>query len=214
MVRRALLALSMAFLSGGALMTLEIVGGRIIAAKFGSHVFVWGGVIGIFMGSLSLGYYLGGRFADKLPRLLPMGALSVLAGVGVALVPLVAGTLCGFISATFFTSSPELSNRWNPLFSIILIFGAPSILLGSITPFTIRLSVKDLSTMGKVAARAYAINALGSIAGTIVTAFILMSYIGNTSILISTGITLIVTGIGVMAADYIPSGRGEDAKGT
>jgi hypothetical protein len=207
-----ILALGMAFLSGAALMTLEIVGGRVVASRFGSHVFVWGGVIGIFMGALSLGYYFGGKAADRHPKLFAMGLLTALSGVAVALVPLIAGPVCRFMAASLFTSDFELANRWNPLVAVILIFSVPSILLGSITPFTIRLSARDVSSMGGIAARVYAVNAIGSIAGTIITAFILMSYIGNSAILLSVGIFLAAIGIGCTAMGWMRGKHGRKKK--
>lgn len=183
--RRDLAVLSAAFLAGAVLMAMEIVGGRIVAAHFGSHVFVWGGLIGIFMGALSLGYYVGGRTADRHPDIGFLAGVMVLAGCAVLLVPLVADPLCRFVGGVLFTGNMELANRWNPTVAVILVFAVPSVLLGSISPFAVRLLARDIETMGRVTARVYAFNALGSIIGTLVTAFFLMSYMGNRMILIS-----------------------------
>ncbi|MHC5037191.1 MAG: fused MFS/spermidine synthase [Planctomycetota bacterium] len=196
--KRTLVILTIAFLAGGALMTIEIVGGRIIAARFGSHVFVWGGLIGIFMGALSLGYFFGGRLADRFPTLPAMGSVLCLTGGTVLLLPAVSGPVCGLVADLFFTKNVELANRWNPTFAILVLFSAPALLLGSISPFTVRLLARDVGTLARVTARVYALNALGSIAGTILTAFFLMSVMGNTAILIVTAVLLLVTGAGTI----------------
>lgn len=192
--RRETAILAVAFLAGTVLMAMEIVGGRLIAARFGSHVFVWGGLIGVFMGALSLGYFLGGRVADRSPRFLTLGSIMILAGLAILTVPVLGGPVCALVAGLFFTGNAELANRWNPTFAIVLIFTVPSLLLGSVSPFAVRLLARDIATMGRVAARVYAFNAMGSIAGTLVTAFILMGFLGNTAILVFSGIVFSASG--------------------
>ncbi|MHC4779728.1 MAG: fused MFS/spermidine synthase [Planctomycetota bacterium] len=193
------LVLCVAFIAGGGLMSLEIVGGRIVAAHFGSHVFVWGGLIGIFMGALSVGYFFGGRVADKYPRMSLLGGGLLLAGGLVLVVPWIADPVCRIVGNTLFRSSEDLAIRWNPVVAIVFVFTGPAVFLGSITPFTIRLLARDVATMGRITARVYAINALGSIAGTLITAFFLMSVMGNRAILYAVGALLCLVGILVAA---------------
>ncbi|MHC4600074.1 MAG: fused MFS/spermidine synthase [Planctomycetota bacterium] len=200
------LILTVAFLAGAGLMTLEIVGGRVVAAHFGSHVFVWGGLIGIFMGALSAGYFFGGRLADRYPHVSVLGAGLLFAGGLVLLVPAVADPVCRIVGNALFQGNDELANRWNPALAIVLIFTGPALFLGSISPFTIRLLARDVATMGRVTARVYALNALGSIAGTLVTAFFLMGVMGNTTILILTGGGLILLGVLVVVTGTLGGG--------
>jgi MFS family permease len=212
--RRVLAILAVAFLAGAVLMTLEIVGGRIVAARFGSHVFVWGGLIGIFMGALSLGYFFGGRLADRFPNVVAMGVMLLLAGGTLLVLPLVSGPVCILVGDLFFPNNIEMANRWNPTVAIIILFTAPSLLLGSVSPFTVRLLARDIRTLGRVAARVYALNALGSIAGTLLTAFFLMGVMGNAMILVSAGVLLLLLGGGAIASQWlgpfkspVPSGK-------
>lgn len=199
------LVLAVAFCAGAALMAVEIVGGRIVAAHFGSHIFVWGGLIGIFMGALSLGYFLGGRLADRIPRFAAMGAVLFLAGIFVLFVPLIADAVCRAVGDLLFPSNAVLANRWNPTVAIILIFGAPAVLLGAASPFTVRLLAREIGTMGRVTARVYALNAMGSIVGTVATAFFLMSVLGNTAILLVVAVLLLLFGAFLAAFDLVAS---------
>jgi len=192
-----LAVLAISFLAGAVLMTMEIVGGRIVASHFGSHVFVWGGLIGIFMGSLSLGYFLGGRVADRFPDVRVMGLVMALAGGGILLVPVVANPICRLVGSALFTGNVEMANRWNPTVAILLIFTLPSVLLGAISPFTVRLLAREIEKMGRITARVYASNAIGSIFGTVLTAFFLMSVMGNTAILVVSAILFLATGLAV-----------------
>ncbi len=192
------MVLAVAFLAGASLMALEIVGGRIVAARFGSHVFVWGGLIGIFMGALSVGYFLGGRLSDRFPSFQAMGGVLLVAGAGVLAVSLVCDPLCEWMGNRFFAHNARLANRWNPTLAILLIFSGPALCLGSVAPFTVRLLAKELGTMGRVTGRVYALNALGSIFGTLVTAFFLMGVMGNRSILLSLGVLVLLLAVVVM----------------
>ena len=69
------------FVCGGVLMAFEMVGSRILAPTFGSTVFVWGSLIGVFLGALSVGYLVGGRLADKWPSFFVLGAIIAAAGL-------------------------------------------------------------------------------------------------------------------------------------
>lgn len=198
---RTVAILALAFLSGGALMTLEIVGGRIIAAHLGSHVFVWGAVIGVFMGSLSLGYFAGGKLADRFPRTWLAGAVTFTAGLAVLLVPLLSTPVCRAVTGFFFTGNIDLSARWNPLIAVLVLFLAPAAILGAISPIAIRLLALETRSLGRLAGRIYALNALGSILGTLVTAFILMGFLGNTAILAANGVMLLFVGTAIAAMD-------------
>src|SRR3989304_5626186 len=72
------------FVAGAVVMALEIMGSRLLAPVFGDSVFVWGSLIGVIMASLALGYYVGGRLADREPNfrvfsliILPPGVLTL-----------------------------------------------------------------------------------------------------------------------------------------
>ncbi len=183
------------FGSGAVLMGLEIVGSRVIAPFFGSSVFVWGGLISIFLAALSLGYYLGGTMADRWPKVTVLATLLMLAGVTILTLPLVSRPV--LIAFDAWSLGPRLS----PLLASIVLFAFPSILMGTTSPFAIKLVAKDLATVGTSAGVLYALSTAGSIAGTIATAFFLVPTLGVRAILYLLGGTLVALAA-LLAARY------------
>jgi spermidine synthase len=173
------------FGSGAILMGLEIVGSRVIAPFFGSSVYVWGGLISIFLGALSLGYYLGGTMADRWPRPGVLAALLSLAGLAV----LTLNTVSRPVLLAF--DAWNLGPRLNPLLASIVLFSVPSVLMGTTSPFAIKLVARDLATVGSSAGILYALSTAGSIGGTIATAFFLIPSLGVRAILYLLGILLL-----------------------
>jgi spermidine synthase len=186
------------FGSGAILMGLEIVGSRIIAPFFGSSVFVWGALISIFLGALSLGYYLGGTMADRWPSASVLALLLALAGVAI----LALNAVSRPVLVAFDTW--DLGPRLNPLLASVVLFALPSILMGTTSPFAIKLVARDLATVGTSAGVLYALSTAGSIAGTIATAFFLIPSLGIRAILYLLGGGLLVFA-GLLLAAY---GRG------
>ena len=181
------------FGSGAVLMGLEIVGSRVIAPFFGSSVFVWGGLISIFLAALSLGYYLGATMADRWPRATVLATLLGLAGVTILVLPLIARPVLMWFDAW------DLGPRLNPLLASVTLFALPSVLMGTTSPFAIKLVARDLATVGTSAGVLYALSTAGSIAGTIGTAFFLVPTLGVRAILYLLGLTLLaLTGLLLM----------------
>lgn len=75
-----------AFLVGFLIMVLEIIGSRVLAPYVGTTIIVWTSLIGVILGSLSLGYYLGGKLADKKPEIDILFFLLVIPGLHVLLI--------------------------------------------------------------------------------------------------------------------------------
>jgi hypothetical protein len=78
---RQLAAIVFVFLGGFAVMVLEIVGARFLARDFGNSFYVWVSQIGVILGALAAGYYLGGALADRLKRASKLAWLLVPAGI-------------------------------------------------------------------------------------------------------------------------------------
>ena len=183
------------FGSGAVLMGLEIVGSRVIAPFFGSSVFVWGGLISIFLAALSLGYYLGGTMADRWPRVTVLATLLMLAGVTILVLPLISRPVLMAFDAW------NLGPRLSPLLASIVLFAFPSVLMGTTSPFAIKLVARDLATVGTSAGVLYALSTAGSIAGTIATAFFLVPTLGVRAILYLLG-GLLLALAALLAARY------------
>jgi len=199
------------FVCGAVLMAFEMVGSRILAPTFGSTIFVWGSLIGVFLGALSLGYFVGGRLADRLPKFLVLGALIAAAGLIILVVPLYALATCRWIDRG------DPGHRLNPLFASMVLFFVPSVLLGTVSPFSVRLQARSVATMGNVAGRLYALSTLGSIAGTIVATFWLIPSYGTSSNIKGLGVCLVVVSLLAIVPPVrrqVAAGDGRGATGT
>ncbi|MCU0722940.1 MAG: fused MFS/spermidine synthase, partial [Planctomycetes bacterium] len=169
-----------ALAAGAAGMALEMTAQRALAPHFGSSTYIWANVIGILLAGLSLGYWAGGRLADR--RASPSLLLGLLGAVSVwaALVPLVVHPLG---RACIPEGTPaEHSFRINLLGSFLctlLLFGPPVVLLGAAQPFLVRLLSRDPGETGRTAGRVNAFSAVGSLAGTFAPTLVLIPALGT-----------------------------------
>jgi len=187
--------LAAVFVAGAALMAVELTGARIVAVTFGSTIFVWGSTVGIFMASLSVGYYVGGRWADRAPRVRVLGGLTVLAGLATVPVPLLGYGLSAFVGRTVFPDSPVFSSAVNPILVMVVLFLPCGALMGALSPFAVRILARKVEGLGRVAGKVYGASALGSIAGALVVVFFLMSVLPNRAILFGAAACLVAAGI-------------------
>ncbi len=174
------------FVSGAVLMGLEIVGSRVLAPYFGNSIFVWGSLISVVLAALSLGYYWGGWLSERRPSLAKLLLLIIVPGGMIFFLPFVYPPVNGWIAEV------DFGNRLNPLIASTLYFLIPSIFLGTVSPYAIRLAATALSTVGSTAGSLYALSTCGSIFGTLLTAFYLIPVIGVKNIIHALGITLIL----------------------
>lgn len=173
------------FVSGAVLMGLEMAGSRVLATHFGSSIYVWGAIIGVFLAALSAGYYAGGMLADARPSFFLLNALVFAAGCWLLLIPFYANPLCRALV------QGNLGERMGPLVATVLIFAGPSVLMGVVSPFAIRLAARAVEKMGNVAGQLYALSTLGSIAGTMIVAFWLVPSMGVRAVTQSLGACLV-----------------------
>jgi spermidine synthase len=174
------------FVSGAVVMALELLGSRILAPVFGNSIFVWGSLIGVVLASLSAGYYLGGKLADRRPNLQTLSLVVLGAGVLVLALPTLAPPV--FDAAI----RAQLGDRYSPLLATTILLGPPSTLLGMVSPYAIRLAAKSFEKLGKASGNLYALSTVGSIVGTFVTVFVLIPEFGVNKIIVALGATLLV----------------------
>jgi len=174
---------AIAFLSGAAVMAMEIVAARIMAPYFGNSIVVWTSLIGVILAALSLGYWQGGRMADKHPSFARLSLLLVLAGVLVAFTA---------FSKNFFlillSDIPELHIA--SMMAEVVLFAPVAFILAMITPYVVRLRLKEIGSSGETVGRLYAVSTIGSIIGTFGAGFILLALIGSTAILLCISVLL------------------------
>jgi spermidine synthase/MFS family permease len=176
--RHRVLALGLAvFTSGAVLLGLEIAASRVVAPFFGNSLYVWGALIGVVLTGLSIGYYVGGALADRLPSPWLLAAVMTLGALLVLAIPAVDDTVLEWIVRW------DPGPRLDPLVAAIALFGLPSIVFAAVTPIAVRLSAHSLATLGRTSGRLFAVSTAGSIFGTFATAFVLIPEYGTNQLL-------------------------------
>jgi len=160
----------------GALAT-EITASRLLAPYFGSSTIVWANLIGIVLGALALGYWLGGRLADRRPEPRLLGRIVLVAALCVAVVPFLAKP---FLELTVDgLDSASAGAVVGSFVAVLLLCAPPVVLLGMVSPFAIRLAVSSIDTAGAVAGRLYALSTGGSLVGVFLPALLLIPAVGT-----------------------------------
>jgi len=179
------------FMCGALLMALEIMGSRLLAPSYGDTVYVWGSVIGVFLLSLSVGYCLGGRMADRRPSGHVLSLIVLLVGVSIPAIPFVYGPIVSLFN--------PLPRALAPLAAVTAIFLVPSVLLGAVSPFVIKLEAKgpkDLRNIGNLSGNLYALSTLGSVIGTFAATFVLILFLPVKAIfLLLSGVSFVVAAV-------------------
>ena len=174
------------FISSAILLVLEIVAGRLIAPYVGVSIYSWTSIIGVILAGLSLGNWLGGRWADR-------GGNET--GVGIVLL---LAAIFSFASLLMLTLvAPVLQNSQLDLISasflyVLTMFFVPAVLLGIITPLLTTLALRLDTRIGHIVGRMHALAALGSILGTFITGYWLVQYFGTRMVIMGSAVCLVV----------------------
>ena len=174
--RRAFLVLTV-FVAGMTTMAVEMSAARLLDPYFGNSLIVWANLIGLILVYLSVGYYLGGRIADRSPHARTFYTLTATAGALVGLVPFISRPVL-LLSVRGFADY-DVGLLAGSLAGVLLLFAAPVILLGFVSPFAVRLAVEDVASAGKASGRMYAVSTLGSILGTFLPVLVFIPSIGT-----------------------------------
>jgi len=184
----------------GALAT-EITASRLLAPYFGSSTIVWANLIGIVLAALAVGYWLGGRVADRRPRPALLGSIVLVAAVCVAAIPFVAKP---FLDITVEGLDDASAGAVIGSFvAVLLLFAPPVVLLGTVSPFAIRLAVVSVETAGAVAGRLYALSTAGSLLGTFLSALVLIPALGTQRTFLVIAALLAVSACLLLGARYL-----------
>ena len=166
--------LLLAFVGGLTSLGLEISASRLLAPFFGTSTYIWGALIGLILLYLTVGYYLGGAAADRWPRADYLYAVTAVAAILVLVIPVVSRPILLF-SASALNPSPgsgyNVPGFVGALIAVILLFAPSVILLGTVSPWVIRLRVGTVAEAGRAAGAVYAISTAGSILGAFLPAF-------------------------------------------
>ena len=183
------------FLSGALLMSLEIAAFRIIGKTFGSALRETTSVITVFLAAMSLGYWFGGRAGDRWPRSSTLIAALLNAAALLLAVPWLDALLSPRIAAS------DLELYTHAFLATALLFALPTILFATVSPIAVRLFATGTGTSGSTAGSISAVSTIGSIAGSVVTAFLLIDWLGSIARTVSmVALAACITAVVLLAA--------------
>ncbi len=177
------------FNCGAMVMIFELVGSRVLGPYLGTSIYVWTSLIGVIMGSLSLGYWLGGKLADRNAELKNLASIIYISGILIILINIFKDDIINLVTLI----KADLSIK--SLIASLLIFFIPSTFLGMVSPYAAKLKIKDLKSSGTTIGNLYALSTLGSIFGTFAAGYWLIPSFGTKKIIYAIGIILVVNSI-------------------
>ncbi len=185
---KAIFLLASVFVTGCAVLIVEIVAIRILSPYYGNTIYTTSSVIGTILAALSLGYYLGGKAADKYPYEKLFYGIICASGFLVLGIQMASAALLPLLGLLF-------SITEGPFISAVFLFFIPAFCLGTLSPFAIKLVNETPETIGSKSGQVFFWSTLGSILGSIASGFILIPHVGISNIIIGTGCVLAVWGI-------------------
>jgi spermidine synthase len=148
-----------------------------MAPFFGDSTIVWANTIAVVLVALSVGYWFGGRMADRHPTLRALCGTVLVASVLMALVPFVADPFLSLSVDAFDTYS--IGGFAGSLFGVLVLVAVPVLMLGTVSPWAIRLKMHAIEDSGEMAGRMYAISTVGSLLGTFAASLLLIPLVGT-----------------------------------
>src|SRR5439155_9922871 len=159
-----LVLMTLVFVGGATVMTVEMCASRLLAPYFGTSLFIWGILIGLVMIYLAVGYALGGRLADRYPSAPVLYGITGLAGFAVGLIPVLSRPILSWALVGF--AGYSVGIFIGSLIGVVLLFSVPLVLLGFVSPFAIRLRTMGVASAGGTGGGVAALSTLGSVRGT------------------------------------------------
>jgi spermidine synthase len=200
-VQQSRIVIAMVAVVGAASLGAEIAAARLLAPWFGASTIVWANTIATVLVALSVGYWYGGRLADRDPTVRGMARIVLLAAGLLALVPFVAGP--------FLRVSVDALDRVEAgafvgsLIGVLVLIAAPVFVLGVVAPYAVRLSVTAVDEAGRVAGRLYAISTLGSLAGVFLSALLFIPLLGTRRTFLAFALALAVVAAPVLGRRWV-----------
>lgn len=174
------------FLCGAIVMALELVASRILSPYVGSSNMVWTSIIGVILISMSFGYWIGGRLADKNPNFNLLATNILIAAIMISIVPIFETAVIKQLALS------NISLSVSAVCSTLITFAIPSAFLAMVSPYSIKLMEANDKNVGSISGKLSAISTLGSIFGTFFTGFVLIQLVGNKIIILMSSALLII----------------------
>jgi spermidine synthase len=182
------------FASGMTTLAIELSASHLLGASFGTSNLVWASIIGLILIYLTAGYFIGGRWADRSPRAETMYTVMAWGAFTSGLVPVVAHPVLRLAADAF--DQLEMGVLFGSFAAVLVLFSLPVTLLGTISPFAIRLAIQDTRSAGVVSGRIYAISTLGSFVGTFLPSLVLIPLVGTRYTFLVFSAFLVLTALG------------------
>lgn len=174
------------FGSGACCLVLELAGARLISPFYGSSIYTWSAMITVTMIALALGYWWGGRQADKHPHLTAFARILTAAGLTVGAVP--------WLRVPVLKASLPLGVAAGGFASAAALLGPGLVLLGALGPIAVRLTATGAGDSGRRAGDAWAVSTAGSVAGAAAAGFLLIPHVPLSKILLGAALVLLALG--------------------
>lgn len=186
------------FISGASVLAIEILGTRILGPFYGVGLFLWSALITVTLAALSVGYAVGGRWADRGPRYSRLALILALAGIWLLATPL--------LKAPLIDALEPMGLRPAVLVAATVLFFVPLTFLGMVSPYAIRLRAHRLDEVGRSAGDIYAISTVASVVAALLTGFVLIPSVGVSKLLLFLGVFLIAGALVAVTASRESTG--------
>lgn len=200
---RGLVLSSIVFVGGVCSIAVETSASRLVGPYFGSSTFIWANLIGLTLLYLSIGYFLGGKLADRYPEPELLFMLTAVAGFSVAFIPMLSRPILEVSLSAF--DNVSVGAFYGSLLGTMLLFAVPITLLGCVSPFAVRLRLDDVASAGNTAGSLYALSTVGSIIGSFLPTFVLIPAFGTRTTFLLLSLALVIPSVLALAA--IPAVR-------
>jgi spermidine synthase len=189
------------FVVGAASLGAEIAAARLLAPYFGASTVVWANTIATVLVALSAGYALGGRLADRAPFMQRLCQIVAAAAVLLAAVPFLSGPLLRVASTSI--GSLSVGAFFGSLLAVLALVAVPVLLLGTVAPYAIRLSLPRTEDSGSVSGRLYALSTAGSLLGTFLAALLLIPFAGTHRTFLAFALALAIVAVAGLPRPYL-----------
>jgi spermidine synthase len=191
------------FVGGISSIAIETAASRLIGPYFGSSTFIWANLIGLTLLFLTIGYFIGGRVADRHPNPELLFLLTGIAGASIAFIPMLSRPILEVSLSAF--DDVAVGAFYGSLLGTILLFAVPITLLGCVSPFAVRLRLGDVSEAGNTAGSLYALSTVGSILGSFLPTFLLIPVFGTRTTFLILSLALVIPSL--LALMAVPAVR-------
>ncbi len=181
------------FSAGLTALAVELSASRLLGSVFGVSNLVWATIIGLILVYLAAGYLVGGYWADRSPRPITLFSILAWAAFSISLVPFISRPILRLAADAF--DQLQMGVLFGAFSAILILLVVPMTLLGMISPFALRLSLRDLNASGKTAGSLYAVSTLGSFIGTFLPPILMIPLLGTRMTFLSFSLYLVAVAL-------------------